>query len=80
MKNEDIFSCPFCGNTNVEVARTNANACWICCDDETGCGAEAPSAKTRKGAIANWNRRQNRVLPATVVYDMDPEFAARPKL
>lgn len=65
---EQIKCCPFCGSHDVEVNRTNAQACWIQCAD---CGAEAETHPTRSGAIANWNRRHYDDTPAVVVEDTD---------
>lgn len=67
---ELIKCCPFCGSHEVEVARTNPNACWINC---AICGTEAESDKTRKGAIANWNRRYYDDKPSIITDDMDKE-------
>lgn len=47
-------SCPFCGSKELELCRTNENACWVRC---AKCGAESPSAKKRDDAIAVWNTR-----------------------
>jgi len=72
---EHIKSCPFCGAKEVEIARTNENACWVEC---ASCGASSPSTKKREDAIAIWNERH---LPsgisATIVYDMDAEQRSR---
>ncbi len=65
-----ILSCPFCGSTEVEIARTNPNACWVEC---AGCGAKADSAPTREEAIANWNKTVPRVS-ATVIDDGDADY------
>lgn len=69
---EEIKSCPFCGSTEVEIARTNENACWVEC---AVCGAEAPPTAKREDAIEIWNERH---LPsgthATIVDDGDKEW------
>lgn len=57
MAKNDPLGCPFCGRFEVDINRTNPNACWVSCAD---CGAEAPSHRTRNGAIANWNRRETK--------------------
>lgn len=62
--------CPFCGSVEVQVCRTNPNACWIRCAE---CGADAPSHRTRTGAFANWNRRDGMGLTAAVVDDDDKD-------
>jgi Lar family restriction alleviation protein len=68
--NERIKSCPFCGSGEVEVSRTNRDACWIRC---AGCGADAESDPSRAGAIANWNRRAEET-DAVIVEDDDAEM------
>jgi Lar family restriction alleviation protein len=70
MAKETILSCPFCGATEVEVCRTNENACWIRCAD---CGADAESAKSREKAIEIWNKRFE-TCEATIVDDGDKEY------
>lgn len=65
--------CPFCGSHEVEICRTNPYACWVRCAE---CGCDAESAKTRAGAIANWNRRHYDDETATVVDDSDAEWQA----
>lgn len=61
-----IKCCPFCGSHEVQVCRTNDYACWIRC---SGCGCDAESDPTRKGAIANWNRRHYDDATSVVVED-----------
>ncbi len=75
MKQDFLMSCPFCGSFEVDINRTNENACWVQC---VQCYAEASSAKTRKGAIERWNTRIQHLLKvsATVVHDGDKEFKA----
>ena len=63
--------CPFCGGLEVEVCRTNIHACWIRC---SACGADAQSHKTRRGAVAQWNRRRDLAARATIVSDDDKEY------
>ena len=63
---EHLQGCPFCPSTDVEICRTNANACWVRC---ASCGADAESHRTRKKAIANWNRRSGGIVWAKVVDD-----------
>ena len=65
---EFIKCCPFCGSCEVEVARTNKDACWIECST---CGANVKSCKTRRNAIIRWNERTT--CPAKIVDDMDNE-------
>lgn len=67
---ETVLSCPHCPSTEVVIARTNPNACWVEC---ANCGAKAASAPTRAEAVANWNRTVKRVQ-ATVVDDGDTDF------
>lgn len=56
MAKNDPLGCPFCGGFEVDIVRTNPNACWVrCANDE--CSAETSSHRTRTGGIANWNRR-----------------------
>ena len=67
------IGCPFCGSVEVEICRTNPNACWVRCAQ---CGADAESARTRKEAVANWNRRSCKVcshMPAKIISDDDLE-------
>ena len=72
---EKILSCPFCGGTEGDIARTNANACWVeCC----GCGGKTESRKHRGAAIALWNIRHTANVLAVIAYDMDAEYVARP--
>jgi len=67
-----IKCCPFCGSKCVEVARTNKDACWICCAD---CGSESNSHKTREGAIKIWNERhEDNGSPSLIVDDMDKDY------
>jgi hypothetical protein len=75
---EVIYNCPFCGSVEVEIARTNPGACWVSCANYK-CDAETSSRKTRRGAIAVWNKRVSTidVREATVVYDMDKESEER---
>jgi Lar family restriction alleviation protein len=68
MSIEFIKCCPFCGAHEVAICRTNKDACWVRCDE---CGAESESAKTRKKAIANWNRRHDDGHESLVTEDMD---------
>ena len=70
MNTEKIKCCPFCGGHEVIVCRTNPNACWIRCD---ACLSEAKSHKTRKGAIALWNRRYYDDVPAVIIEDDDKQ-------
>jgi transcription elongation factor Elf1 len=67
---ENILSCPHCPSTEVVIARTNPNACWVEC---ANCGATAKSAPTRAEAIANWNRTVERVQ-AVVADDGDTDY------
>ncbi|TAK59498.1 Lar family restriction alleviation protein [Methylobacter sp.] len=72
---EEILSCPFCPSLEVEICRTNKRACWVRC---AGCGADAPSHPTRKGALKNWNTRTVCRI-ATVVDDDDADWNERHK-
>jgi len=65
MKGEELKSCPFCGCIELQVCRTNKNACWIRCGS---CGSDSESAPSRKKAIANWNRRATPTV-ATIIED-----------
>lgn len=68
--------CPFCGSDQVEICRTNPNACWVRC---AKCGADAESHRTRSGALANWNRRGSLGFTATIVDDQDKEWTPAQK-
>ena len=65
---EVLKCCPFCGSHEVQICRTNAHACWVRCED---CGGESESDATRRGAIANWNRRYHDDEPAKITEDDD---------
>ena len=65
------LDCPFCGSLEVEVCRTNPDACWIRCAE---CGGETKSHPTRAGALANWNRRDSLKLTASIVSDDEREW------
>jgi hypothetical protein len=67
---ETILSCPFCGSLEVEICRTNPDACWVACANEY-CEAETKSHRTRSGAIRYWNTRAIRCETATVIQDDD---------
>jgi Lar family restriction alleviation protein len=69
MVKEVIYSCPFCGYDEVQLCRTNENACWVRCDS---CGADAESHAKRKNAIENWNRRAS-MTQATIIEDDELE-------
>ena len=56
MARNDPLGCPFCGGFEVNICRTNPNACWVECANET-CGAQTNSRRSRTDAIAVWNRR-----------------------
>lgn len=73
-----LVPCPFCGCEELELCRTNENACWVRCH---GCGGESQTHKTRKGALKNWNRRfDSTVIDARIVEDDDADFwTRRPK-
>jgi hypothetical protein len=58
MKIPVLQACPFCGSVEaLEVAETMT--WWVTCEpDHGGCGANGPGdSKSRKEAIAAWNRR-----------------------
>ena len=67
-KTEFLRLCPFCGAHEVEICRTNENACWVRCAE---CGGESTSHPSRGGAIKNWNSRFFDDEPAEIVDDMD---------
>ena len=67
---EHIKDCPFCGSVSVDICRTNPNACWVRCAE---CGADAPSHRTRTGALKNWNTRDGLGYTATIRDDDDKE-------
>ena len=69
-KKEFIKCCPFCGSHEVDVCRTNPNACWIECPK---CWGRSTSHKTRSGAIRHWNRRHYDDVPSRIVEDDDRE-------
>lgn len=73
---EKIRGCPFCGDTGVEICRTNVNACWVQC---SGCGATSPSHRHRESAIALWNVRYVPSQLAVIIHDDDIEFRRIPK-
>jgi len=66
------IGCPFCGSVEVEICRTNPNACWVRCAQ---CGADSQSHRTRAKAISNWNRRSchHGHMPARIVDDDDKD-------
>jgi hypothetical protein len=68
MMSEFIRGCPFCDSHEVEIARTNQDACWVVC---AHCFAQAESSPKRIDAIANWNRRNFDDHPSVIVQDMD---------
>lgn len=70
MNNMLLKDCPFCGSVEVEVCRTNPNACWIRC---ALCGSDAPSHRTRTGAFTHWNRRDSCGRTASIVSDDDKD-------
>lgn len=69
-KTEFLRLCPFCGAHQVEILRTNKDACWVRCAE---CGGESTSHPTRKGAIKNWNDRFFDDEPSVIISDMDKE-------
>jgi Lar family restriction alleviation protein len=71
---EEIKPCPFCGCKEVEICRTNINACWVRCN---GCGSDSNSNPTRKTAIEIWNNRPIIEGLATIVDDQDAEVYER---
>jgi len=69
--NEKIKPCAFCGSKEVEIARTNENACWVEC---ANCGANRDAVASREQAIKLWNERHfGDGEYATIVYDMEKE-------
>lgn len=71
---EYINCCPFCGSDEVEICRTNKQACWVRC---ANCGADAPSHRYRKKAIFTWNQRFNNTQSAKIVDDQDAEHSGK---
>lgn len=71
MTKEKIKPCPFCGSKKVDICRTNEHACWVRC---VRCGADAPSNKSRKVSISNWNRRPKVVGFAKIEMDDEELF------
>ena len=68
---EHIKPCPFWGEHDVDVARTNPNACWVVCNE---CDARTTSAPTREEAIEMWNcRTEDDGQPAAITNDQDRE-------
>lgn len=65
---ELLRCCPFCGSHEVEVCRTNGNACWVRC---SVCGAESQSHAIRQRAVELWNRRYHDDVPSTITDDQD---------
>lgn len=66
MTDSELLACPFCGHHRVGVERVlrdgyqnwqddpDAYAYYVTC---AGCACEGPWAKSRNGAVENWNRR-----------------------
>lgn len=75
---EHIKPCPFCGSDEVNVNRTNDDACWIGCANEA-CGAETGCEAKRADAIEIWNTRTSvfEGAEARIAWDMDREHAER---
>ena len=67
---EFIRCCPFCGSHEVEISRTNKNACWVECHI---CSGRSTSHPARKAAIKEWNRRFFDDRAARIVQDDDKE-------
>lgn len=63
---EAIRCCPFCGSHDVEISRTNKNACWVECAE---CCGRTDSAAKRADAIHKWNKRHFDDKPARIVFD-----------
>lgn len=78
MAKSDPLGCPFCVSYEVEIARTNPNACWVQC---AHCGGRTASHRTRIGAIANWNLRSHSTPAATasIVRDDDRDWTPAQK-
>jgi len=54
----DPKACPFCGSVKAPAVFFVPGCWWVACvPDAGGCGAGSHSRKTRRGAIAAWNRR-----------------------
>ena len=50
----EMEHCPFCGKRNAEVKRSANWGHFVSCRN---CHAVGPSAGSRDGAVAGWNRR-----------------------
>jgi Lar family restriction alleviation protein len=50
--NDELKTCPGCGRETVDLAWLGTS-CWMECK----CGWDGPVRKSRKAAIAAWNRR-----------------------
>ena len=73
---DKIKSCPFCGCVELNVNRTNKDACWIECAAYK-CHAQSASHPAREGAIRIWNRRSRVTTTDTVIVeDGDREYEA----
>ena len=64
--NEFIRCCPFCGSHEVDICRTNKDACWVKC---ANCAGETESTKKRSDAIKKWNNRYFDDEPASIILD-----------
>ena len=51
---EELKSCPFCGNKNIQLFLDDVNFAMLC----TKCMAEGPICETEQEAIDAWNRRK----------------------
>jgi len=65
-KDEKIKPCPFCGSKEVDICRTNKQACWIRCHK---CEAEGNCAEKREDAITEWNKRVDVEGYASIIVD-----------
>lgn len=68
MKISSIKRCPFCGSKDLEIARSNENACWVECPI---CSGQTYSTASRNEAIEAWNARDKDgdIADAEISYD-----------
>jgi len=69
----EVEACPFCASREVEVCRTNENACWLRCD---ACGCDSESHATLMGAVRNWNARPKATGKAVITSNDNDHYWA----
>ena len=69
----EVRACPFCAGTDVEVCRTNENACWLRCEM---CGIDGPTHATLRDAVRAWDSRPPQKEAATVTRNDDTRYWA----